>query len=896
MMNESSGKSEEDNITLSSDSTSTFEFVEGRNRIITAWSSTPPLSTKEEKQKHNEELVMESAGSWERIEMNDIQKEDDAEEIEACRSFLVNEKNYNDTEISNRPNITSKPCFIDASSLLDDDYMPISFAAARRDSPKGYLSTAGHSGPSSFSQPEECRRTTHEIKDQYSAIPFNIPKNFTQHSSLHDIVTSEDRPQGQSLFNHQQNDYASDISSNYVPSEYSSESCGASGNFNNNNTVNTSGYSTNYSRYDSLQPETPYNSIVHLSKKLEICEIDGNVDDDYHARITSSPIPIKRITKCDESVAIVSGGASITDFTPAKCDSPSVRRKTDTCPIVSGGSLDIPEEPTKVKSACDRERSSFSWVVDIKNDLRIEEEIITEQKPATPKNSLGFFVDFGSLEEAKPAEKVVIKKAARSEEMKKGTGFYVDFSDSSCPNTPKQSRVASAASNEPKIIEIVPETRPTLEATESQKKSFFNMYIDLNDTRESSKESDEGRNEESSSSSSKKGHFMYIEHDPSPVVLRNRARIATKESGKRHSWNVNQTPEYDAEMKGSSSKKYQRSTSVNIPDKELHIHEKSIINFPSKTSSLSIGSSLSPHEDFSCSKSLSSRSNLSISTSNTSIDQSETKVQEKVAMRKRRKEAKINETYDKSSQGSVTDEIFSNEESPTSSTDTDDITFQNQHFENESESVHSKEATALIEDIKNKMDTIVERSEHSSPFKKVPIVDAAPQTVDIANQMHTMESLQQLIEKQKQILENTADSTSISFVKLSDLDKPVPQSAATTTTAVSQTSNKKDYPFMTNSAGFRVSLLDNNNSSHTKGHHHQNMSRSTGNNFHNLASSVENSKSLSRLFPHLSKVLSSSVPSNVGLNSDQSMYEYVEYVSSDFSCTSSINSSRSGMG
>lgn len=333
---------------------------------------------------------------------------------------------------------------------------------------------------------------------------------------------------------------------------------------------------------------------------------------------------------------------------------------------------------------------------------------------------------------------------------------------------------------------------------------------------------------------------MFIESDPSPVVLRHRAKIAAKEPGKRHSWNVNQTPEYDAEMEGNSSKKYQRSTSVNIPDKELHIHEKSIINVPSKTSSLSIGSSLSPHEDFSCSKSLSSRSNLSISTSNTSIDQSETKVQEKLAVRKRRKEAKINETYDKSSQGSVTDEIFSNEESPTSSTDTDDITFQNQQFEGESESIHSKEAT-LIEDIKSKMDTIVERSEHSSPFKKA--VDAPPTVDQQTNQMHTMESLQQLIEKQKQILENTADSTSISFVKLSDLDKPVPLS-----TAASQ-SSKKDFPFMTNSAGFRVSLLDNQG--HQKGH--QNMSRSTGNNFHNLASSVENSKSLSRLFPHLSK-------------------------------------------
>lgn len=617
------------------------------------------------------------------------------------------------------------------------------------------------------------------------------------------------------------------MSSNYVPSEYSSESCGTSGNFNatnNNNNLNTSGYSTNYSRYDSLPSETPFNSIVQLTKKLEIREIDDD-DKDFNVRITSSPIPIKRLSKCDESAPILSGGASIIDFTPQqlKCDSPAVRRKTDSCPIMSGGgSFEMPEVLPK-KALRSSEKNSFSWIVDIKDELKIVEEIGEEQKTATPKNnSLGFFVDFGSLE-AEPEK--LIRKTFKKEE-RRGTGFYVDFSDSSCPNTPKQT---PRDSFEPKKKEI-----PAV-------KNFFNMYIDLSESSDSKEDKIEVIDESapSSSSGSKKGCFMFIENDPSPISLQHRAKIASSEPSKRHSWNTNQTPEYEAEVRANSSKKYQRSTSVNITDKELH--ENSIITVPSKTSSLSIGSSLSPHEeDFSCSKSLSSRSNLSISTSNTSIDQSETKVQEKAAARKRRKEAKINETYDKSSQGSVTDEIFSNQESPTSSTtDTDDVTFQNQ-IEDDAITLaaHSKEAT-LIEDLKIKMDTIVERSEQSSPFKKAP----ATAPVEINPPFHTMESLQQLIEKQKQILEN-ADSTSTSFVKLSDLDKPVP--AATATTTNNNNNNRKDFPFMTNSAGFRVSLLDNQ-----KGHH--NMSRSTGTNFVNLASSVENSKSLSRLFPHLSK-------------------------------------------
>lgn len=38
------------------------------------------------------------------------------------------------------------------------------------------------------------------------------------------------------------------------------------------------------------------------------------------------------------------------------------------------------------------------------------------------------------------------------------------------------------------------------------------------------------------------------------------------------------------------------------------------------------------------------------------------------------------------------------------------------------------------------------------------------------------------------------------------------------------------------------------------------------------------------------------MPSHVGLNSDHSFYDHLEFVSSDFSCTSSVTSSRSGMG
>ena len=74
-----------------------------------------------------------------------------------------------------------------------------------------------------------------------------------------------------------------------------------------------------------------------------------------------------------------------------------------------------------------------------------------------------------------------------------------------------------------------------------------------------------------------------------------------------------------------------------------------------------------------------------------------------------------------------------------------------------------------------------------------------------------------------------------------------------------------------------------------------------GNNLTNLASSVENLKSLSRLFPHLSKELSNSLPADIQIDDAHNKSpsgENQEYIHTDLSCTSSLTSSfsRSGMG
>lgn len=910
---------------VSSDSASTFEYVEKNLSPEKPWESSDrdsfsPIeaiehddvlasrvpacsSTKEEKQRHNEEIVvMESVsassetGSWESVPMHEKHPEDLKEN---CRMFLRSERRFgfhDNTSAVARPSSSSKPCFIDASSLLDDEdliYTPPpsvchktydsvnmtqlqkSFAAEDNDD------VAASSLPFNVDKPK-----AYDIKDQFSAVEKPARSQTKNPPSRHlsdDGTTSRDneKHQGNLIFQHSipqfsghfikqhEDNYTSDMS---IQSVYSSNS-GEPKELNdfanipsqyNSLCENTSDYNSGYSRIQSdtdsiVLPETPFNSIVQVARQLKIFEAgdddvdandDGKVERNESQRHASYPMSIpKRTMKYDEFAPVLSGGASVKDFTPKQCESPSLRRKTDSCPIVSGGSVDMEEIEVKprIKDVHKPSSSSHSWVVDF-NELRIHEG--DEKQDRQPKsldysNSLGFYVDFNSLksEHPKSSAETPTKPVKPEKIISKSTGFYVDFSDNSRPETPKQVPLAS---------HVKPKT------ASSDKKNIFSMFIDFNEGQSgaenveqketpkekpvlqhaASKDSQDDEREKE-----KKGCYMFIESD-SPVVKRR--NLISKDDAKRHSWNVNPSEQTDAQR---SARSYQRSTSVT--------NEKGIMNIPvlSKTSSMSIDSSVSPYEDFSCSKSFSSYSNNSVTTSNSSIDQSGTKIPLDDAMtqstKKRRKDAKLNETFDKSSQGSVTEGILSNDDSQASSTDTDDVTFQNN--EQEDPPCHELRKDLSIGDFKAKMETIPEIAE-SSPLKKASAGQESQKPhepeMELKIETHTMESLQALIEKQKQILETvTTEPSSMSFVKLSDLDKPPAKHFENNS--------------MSNSAGARVSRLFHDGNIHS-GHRSltlqneprsssTNMSRSTGNNFANLASSFENSRSLSRLFPHLSK-------------------------------------------
>lgn len=921
---------------ISSDSASTFEYVEHNLSPENPWenretchserdSFSPieaiehedvltarPLacaSSKEEKQRHNEEIVvMESAssetGSWESVAIHEKHQEESVELKENCRLFLRNERSFGFScaEVP-RPSSSAKPCFIDASSLLDDEdliYTPppsvchksynnvnltqLQKNFAVEDNDDGSVDQSKKSNTFDESLP----KTVYDIKDQFSASDKPTTKDNNSYKLTSDDVglnwRTNEKHQGNLIFQHSipqfsghtiklDDNYTSDIS---IQSVYSSNSgepkelndfVTASSHYN-SLCETTSDYNSGFSRIPSdtdsiVLPETPFNSIVQLARPLRIFEPTDGFDDidtkdskvEQNVREATYPIKIpKRSMKYDEIAPVLSGGASVKDFTPKQYESPNLRRRTDTCPIISGGSVDIEAVETKPTNVRKSSTTSQSWIVDF-NELRIHEsdEKIDRQPRSldysSSNNALGFYVDFNSLnshdtelmksscESKKTSSRV---ERSRSEEKKKPTGFYVDFSDNSRPETPPQ--VPSTSQAKPKPVS-------------SDKRNIFSMFIDFNEDKKMSESSaeakavkasslekksfDESSKEDDDKEKLNKGCYMFIESD-SPVVKR-RTLVSKSDNSKRHSWNV---PQELSEAQ-RSAKTYQRSTSVTNDKGIMNILEK--LPILSKTSSMSIDSSVSPYEDFSCSKSFSSYSNNSATTSNSSIDQSGTKMPLDEVMnqsaKKRRKDAKLNETFDKSSQGSITEGILSNDESQASSTDTDDVTFQNnENEETPSQELHKELSTS---DFKAKMETIPEIAE-SSPQKKSAMKSEEVES-KVDTQTHTMESLQALIEKQKQILET--ESSSVSFVKLSDLDKPAPKTF--------------ESPSMSNSTGAARSRLFHDSNIHG-GHRSltlnsetrnssSNMSRSTGNNFANLASSVENSRSLSRLFPHLSK-------------------------------------------
>lgn len=948
------------------------------------------LSSKEEKQRQNEEIVIlesssvsSESGSWDPVfpqrtpSAVNIHKENVSTSAVLTQPVAVprTPEQPDTIFIPNQSTTSRGACFIDASSLLDDTEVAFSSlncpnvcesssklmddvkedsqekdqTEVSKESELGKMdlkleSTDDHvsdlQSPNLsdeqklFHLGSEQQRIDYDIKDQFSSDSYGSQKIFTsplddrqgaEQSSITKESTSivddldadyvvrqeQERKQGNFLFKNSIQHYSQTIQPNNLhsdrdesdmslPSIYStnSEPCNDFG----QNYETSSQYSSNfgdtneygqaYSRCLSeaesgIYPDTPHNSIVNVDSPRCFSRSD-NLSQERSIKMPKKPF------KCDESAPIVSGGASIEDFTPKLSESPSVRRKTETCPILSGGLLlsDFEDEQKPKKIEKPKLTPRNAWVVDM-SDCRSKKsesssssmtDIGSTDTPiersgsgSSHKSGLGFYVSLNDMKPKKAEEKSMTKNGTH--DMKKSSGFYVDLSEN------ENSRSGTPPVN-------------TAQSTdESDKKNIFSMFIDfgvkkvvtkrepstftsrlskaIQKQNEEQSQSDSDTNQKASDSDRDSDHVMVARRSCSPGKFRN--------DTKRHSWNTSKERSVD------NPKSYTRSSSLCNDNGIMSILDK--IPFISKTSSMSIDSPHSPYDEFSCSKSLSSYSNNSNSLTSNSIHSSvecknRTEVPDIMATstRKRQKDAKINETFDKSSQGSLTDGILSKDSSPT--TDTDDVTFQNDE--------------PVVRN--HLMETIIETKETNSP-KKIPAHKPT------AEEIHAMEALQATIEKQKLLLETVNEEVQLSsFVKLSDMDKPGPKfelhgeslSKSVGSSRIGRlfidgkTTNRNTWQTMSRSQGKRkdfsfevmqISRL---------------LSISSGNNLTNLASSVENLRSLSRLFPHLSKELSNSLPIDFQIDDlvNKSPCDYQEYIQTDLSSTSSLTSSfsRSGMG
>ncbi|KAH8379531.1 hypothetical protein KR009_005440 [Drosophila setifemur] len=976
--------------------------------------SKPP--SKEEKQRQNEEIVcMETStvstetGSWESMypvvaaavapALISHQVEQEEEEPEATvsssvfkgisASCLLRELEKRDQPLSSSG---TSACFIDASSLRDEDEV-LSFPSLdgqtheeeegehepEQEEPepsptdqleqfhKAFARCKGGRLSQDRDQEQEPdqdqqREPPQEREPEERQAPMSVPYSFqhnAQHFSVHPLGSS---PKFTHHNLHQQQHHP-DLS---YTTDYSSSSPAPSLVY----------------QGASASASTPHNSMVHI-EPVSAGSNNSSIHRDYtlssslsHHRdsgaycsdATDSPLPLprtpKRSSKFDEANPIVSGGASIEDFREKQCESPSIKRRTETCPIVSGGFVSLDFAPTRpladedddedlgedaeiacvemrVKTGMQRKPVSgiASWVVDM-SDCRPERRRSTSSTTSSfrersdsnssHKSGCGFYVSLDDMDrkppqevQPKPVKVVNPSQLSKSYTAPKSAGFFVDLSQG-----------AQEEPEQPELAQAKEEPKP-------EPKNIFSMFIDFG---EQKTPRSNGRKEplslaqrlssSLSSSAARRGDAEVMKSSTSstetlmakssnqkelgvgsvagtgesksldyrcnlepPLTVAALRRLSQQQRqqsdpAKRHSWGSNgPTEQTSGSGTGNDCKRSISLTANGANGMDSGAGLMSIIDklpIISKTSSLSIDSSISPYDEY-------SGSNPGLSSCSEEEHQAQ---QGQARIKKRRKDAQLNETYDKSSLASVTEGVLSKDLSPASNTDTDDLTFQQdeQLAREQAELVAAAPAVLQLSSSSNRtssvMETIIEAKETASPKKQVNLSNG-----------HTMESLHATIEKQKQLLETVnehgehgsaaAKPSQIpsSFVKLSDMDKPVKHDLQSPDSMSKSVGNNH----RSSQLGQRLYRDDN----HRARPHSWAMTRSTGNTLQNFTNSVDNIRSLSRLFPNFSKEFSNSLPNDMTLEQVQHSNggQQVDYIQTDLSADSSLASSfsRSGM-
>lgn len=525
-------------------------------------------------------------------------------------------------------------------------------------------------------------------------------------------------------------------------------------------------------------PDTPHNSILQVNlSRTSLGPSDSAIESLSSSESNGITIPTRR--SYDDTVPIVSGGASVKDFTPKQCDSPSMQRRTENCPIISVGMSSLDFEPKPKPKERLSSSAMNSWIVDMSDckknrrrgsesstvsteSSRFSDSKIDRSGSSSSHKGLGFYVSLSDMKPPRLAEESFSKSlnyqpsstsSTSTEQRKKSTGYFIDFSDDS-----------SRASNTPPVS-----NNEKVQSTDD-KKNMFSMFIDIgNNGNNTPSKRDIDR--EANSNRSLNGHSSMdaaVIPRQHPLTSAPSSQVNDVEN-KRHSWNTSKSSDSHGSTTTATApmREHKRSISTSSDKGIMNILDK--IPLISKTSSMSIDTPNSPYDDIASKSELSScYSNNSLTSLSVHSSGSKTaEPEERLASRKRQKDAKINETFDKSSQGSITDGILSKSSPTDTNTDTEDVTFHNDTDDVLlADSIHSTTTTTTT--TTNVMETIPEAKE-AVVLRRPP---GRSESNNTRTERHTMETLQATIEKQKQLL-NTVSEEPSPFVKLSDMDKPV---------------------------------------------------------------------------------------------------------------------------
>lgn len=206
---------------------------------------------------------------------------------------------------------------------------------------------------------------------------------------------------------------------------------------------------------------TPHNSIMSIkSSSLRQYESEESESDATVVGRENHVSIKKKVLKYNESSPIVSGGASIEDHLPQSgsySGSPITRRKIENIPIVSGAYIPETEDSGHKKSP--RPSHVSAWVVDMschpKSDVDKNTSSVTRPGDRTCCNLINESKHSSSDNYNKSRSSVDSDSSEKSSHK-----FYIDLSSLPDPIPPKKNNVSENT---------------------NEKKNIFSMYIDLGD-------------------------------------------------------------------------------------------------------------------------------------------------------------------------------------------------------------------------------------------------------------------------------------------------------------------------------------------------------------------------------------------------------------------------------